>query len=409
MAVGRAAATRKIRVLRVIARMNLGGPAHHVSILSGRLGECYETLLVSGRIPSYEASAEHLAERHGARLEKLRALGPELRPHADLWALVELIRIVRRFRPDIVHTHTAKAGFLGRLAARLAGARRPLIVHTFHGHVLEEYFGRLESAVYRQLERLAARASDALIGVSKATVDDLVRLGVAPRTKFRVIPIGLDLEPFASVDAQAASAIRVEAGVQPGEVLVTFVGRLAPVKRPELALRAIASARKQGARVRLAVVGDGELRPRLEQHAAELGITDAVRFVGWRADTTAIAAATDIAILTSADEGTPVWLIEAAAAGTPGVSTNVGGVADVVVDGTGFCVAPGDDDALADHLSRLAADTALRHVLGKHAQSHVLSTFSIDRLVTDVDDLYRELLAQRAELRRERCVASVAS
>jgi glycosyltransferase involved in cell wall biosynthesis len=400
---------RKIRVLRVIARMNLGGPAHHVSLLSGRLGDEYETLLVAGRVPPSEASAEYLAARNGARLKTLSALRPEIRPWSDARAFAQLTRTVRQFRPDIVHTHTAKAGFLGRFAARSAGSPRPVIVHTYHGHVLERYFGRVQNHTYCRLERLAGRRSDVLIGVSQATVDDLVRLGVAPRSKFRVVPIGLDLARFASVDNEARSAFRAEAGVQRGDVLVTFVGRLASVKRPELAVEAIARARQRGAPVRLAIVGHGNLRPSLELLADELGVREMVRFLGSRSDTTAIAAATDVAILTSANEGTPVWLIEAAAAGTPSVATNVGGVADVVIDGAGFSVAPHDEEGLADRLCRLAADAELRRALGARAQAHVLDTFSIERLLSDVRSLYRELLAGRAELGRAQCVASAAS
>jgi glycosyltransferase involved in cell wall biosynthesis len=394
---------RKIRVLDVIARLNLGGSAHHVSLLSGRLGHEYETLLVAGRVPKHEASAGFLAERHGARLETLSALGPEIRPHSDARALAELVQVVRRFQPDIVHTHTAKAGFLGRLAARVAARPRPAIVHTYHGHVLEQYFGRFQSRVYRRLERQAGVLSDVLIGVSQATVDDLVRLGIAARSKFRVIPYGLELAPFTSVDEEARCAIRAEAGVQPGEVLVTFVGRLAAVKRPELAVQAIAQARQRGAPVRLAIVGHGELHPGLQGLADELGVRDIVRFLGWRSDTTAIAAATDVAILTSANEGTPVWLIEAAAAGKPGIATNVGGVADVVVDGAGFRVGSDDEEALVEGLCRLAADAELRRSLGTRAQAHVLKTFSIERLLSDVRSLYRELLAGRAERESARC------
>jgi glycosyltransferase involved in cell wall biosynthesis len=350
-----------------------------------------------------------LARRYGARLETLPALGPEIRPWSDAQAFGELIRIVREFRPDIVHTHTAKAGFLGRSAARVARRSRPAIVHTYHGHVLEQYFGRVENRVYCRLERLAGRASDVLIGVSQATVDDLVRLSVAPQRKFRVIPIGLDLAPFGSVDEAARATIRAEAGVHPDEMLVTFVGRLASVKRPELAVRAIAHARQRGAAIRLAVVGHGDLRPSLEQLADELGVREAVRFLGWRSDTTAIAAATDVAILTSTSEGTPVWLIEAAAAGKPGIATDVGGVADVVVDGAGFRVGSDDEEALVDGLCRLAADAELRRSLGTRAQAHVLNTFSIERLLSDIRSLYRELLAGRAELGSARCVASAAS
>src|SRR5436190_5338874 len=182
--------------MRIIARLNMGGPAHHVGYLSSLLDpDRYETVLFHGEVGSGEADLSDAADRLGVRRETVPGLRPELRPVDDLRALLYLVRAVRRFRPDVVDTHTAKAGMLGRLAAAIAVRPRPVIVHTYHGHVLEGYFGPLRNAFYRSLERGLARVSDVLIGVSSATVDDLVRLRVADRSKFRVIPIGLDLEP----------------------------------------------------------------------------------------------------------------------------------------------------------------------------------------------------------------------
>jgi len=387
--------TEATRVLRVIARLNIGGPAHHVSILSGRLDpRRYRTLLVHGRIASGEGSFERLAEREGCAVEVLPGLGPEIRPLGDLRALLGLVRVMRRFRPHIVHTHTAKAGFLGRLAAVLCPGPRPILVHTYHGHVLEGYFGRRTTAIYRFLERRLAAVSDCLIGVSRATVDDLVRLRVADRARFRVIPIGLDLERFRQPDAEAALALRRVCGVGEGEVLAAFVGRLVPIKRVDLVLRATAEARRRGAPLRLLVAGDGELRPGLELLAAQLGLRDAVSFLGYVPDASAVAAAADLAILASDNEGTPVALIEAAAAGRPAVATAVGGVPEVVVPGAGLLVPRGDHAALAGALARCAGDPSLRAKLGARAREHVLLSFSAERLLSDVEDLYEELLAR---------------
>jgi glycosyltransferase involved in cell wall biosynthesis len=382
--------------MRVIARLNMGGPAHHVSLLSGMLDRSrYETLLLHGEVGTGEASLEAVAHRLDARLEAVPGLRPELRPADDLRALMALVRHVRRFRPDIVHTHTAKAGMLGRLAAVLAGRPRPVIVHTYHGHVLEGYFGPLRNAFYRGLERALARASDRLIGVSQATVDDLVRLRIANRSKFRVIPIGLNLDPFLTSDREDGAAFRREAEAGDDEVLLTFVGRLVPIKRVDVLLRAVAHARKQGARLRVVIVGDGELRPELEQQAAELGIADHLYFAGYREDMLPVVAASDIAVLSSDNEGTPVSLIEAAAAATPAVATRVGGVADVVTPDTGILAPAGDSDALGDAIARLAADPELRTEMGERARNHVRARFSVERLVEDIDQLYSELLHQR--------------
>ena len=385
----------RIKVMRVIARLNMGGPAHHVGFLSGLLDpDRYETVLFHGEVGSGEAELSDTADRLGVRRETVPGLRPELRPIDDLRALVYLIRAVRRFRPDVVDTHTAKAGMLGRLAAAIALRPRPVIVHTYHGHVLEGYFGPLRNAFYRALERGLARVSDALIGVSSATVDDLVRLRVADRSKFRVIPIGLDLEPFLSSSAEDGAAFRAEAGAAGGETLLTFVGRLVPIKRLDVLLRAFAHA-SRGAGMRLAIVGDGELRAELEQQARDLGVADRVWFAGYRGDMVAVAAAADLAVLSSDNEGTPVWLIEAAAAAKAAASTDVGGVADVVTPETGLLAGPADSDQLGDAIAALASDAERRKAMGESARSHVRDRFSAARLVRDIDELYQELLATR--------------
>ena len=381
------------RIVRVIARLNMGGPAHHVGLLGSRLDpERYETVLLYGQVGAGEDSLEDVVRARGAAMARVPGLRPELRPHDDARALASLVRAIRRLKPDIVHTHTSKAGMLGRYAAVMAGGRRPKIVHTYHGHVLEGYFGAVKNATYRGLERRLATVSDALIGVSSATVDDLVRLNIAPREQFRVIPIGLDLEPFLTATPADGAAFRAEAGVQEGEVLLTVVGRLVPIKRVDVLLRAVAHARGEGAPVRLAIVGDGDLRSELEALASALGVADNVWFAGYRADMLPVTAASDIAVLSSDNEGTPVWLIEAAAAATPAVTTNVGGVADVVNDDTGLLAQAGDFRSLGGAMAALAADSPGRVAMGTRAREHVAGRFSTHRLVSDVEALYTELL-----------------
>lgn len=391
---GAAPSTSKpVRIVRVIARLNMGGPAHHVGLLGSRLdSERYETLLLHGEVGAGEDSLEDVVRALGSPMARVPGLRPELRPHDDARALGSLVRAIRRLRPDIVDTHTAKAGMLGRLAAVLAGEPRPKIVHTYHGHVLEGYFGPVKNATYRGLERRLATVSDALIGVSGATVDDLVRLGIAPREQFRVVPIGLDLSPFLDATPADGAEFRAEAGLREGEVLLTFVGRLVPIKRVDVLLRAVAHARGRGAPVRLAVVGDGELRPELEALASELGLAGSVWFAGYRASMVPVAAGSDIAVLSSDNEGTPVSLIEAGAAAKPAVSTRVGGVPDVVIPETGILVDAGDSAALGEAIAQLAGDAEARARMGALAREHVAQRFSVERLVEDMDALYDELL-----------------
>jgi glycosyltransferase involved in cell wall biosynthesis len=378
----------------VIARMNLGGPAHQASLLSGRRfdPERYETLLVHGQPAPGEESMADLAASEGARTLYLPSLRQPVNPLHDSRALKDLASIARRFRPDLVHTHTAKAGFLGRSAALMAVRPRPALVHTFHGHVLEGYFGPAKTRLYQQLERTLGSRTDRLIGVSKATVDDLVRLGVAPREKLTVIPLGLDLEPFSHLAAGAGSGLRAELGVEDDRALLVFVGRIVPIKRLDLLLRAFTRATADGARAHLAIVGDGETREDFERLASELGVDSAVSFLGYRRDLPTIAAAADAAVLSSDNEGTPVWLIEAGAAGRPAIATDVGGTSEVVTPETGLVVPPDDEESLAVAISELSRDAELRQAMGNRAREHVLSRYSVDRLLSDMYALYRELL-----------------
>jgi UDP-N-acetylmuramyl pentapeptide phosphotransferase/UDP-N-acetylglucosamine-1-phosphate transferase/glycosyltransferase involved in cell wall biosynthesis len=391
---------RPVRILRVITRMNVGGPAYHVSLLSGRLDPTrYDTLLVSGKVGRSEGSFERLAEEYGARLETVNALGPQIRPLADLHAFTALVGIVRRFRPDIVHTHTAKAGLLGRAAALFVPRRRPIIVHTYHGHVLEGYFGRLQTAFYRILERAIARCTDCLVGVSQATVDDLVRLGVAPPNRFRVISLGLELDRFKRANGGDRKRFRSEVGVKDDELLLAYVGRLVPIKRVDRAIRAVAQARAAGAPVRLAVVGDGHLRRELEQLAESLQLDGHVRFLGYRSALEEVTAGCDAALLTSDNEGTPVALIEAAATGRPAVATAVGGVPEVIHD-AGLLVAAGDDQGLAASIMQFAERPELRDEMGRRARTRVLERFTSERLLSDIEALYDELLSKRRQVGR---------
>jgi glycosyltransferase involved in cell wall biosynthesis len=387
---------RRLRVLRIIGRLNMGGPAHQAALLSGRRfdPERYETLLVHGSLAPGEASLADLAEEEGATVRFLPELRHPVQPLRDPRALLKLIGVAREFKPDLVHTHLAKAGFLGRQAA-LALRPRPAIVHTYHGHVLEGYFGAAKSRLYLQLERSLARFTDCLIGVSQATVDDLVRLRVAAPERFRVVPLGLDLDRLADADGELRGRSRDELGVASGDVLLLFVGRVVRIKRIDLLLRALARARQSEPRLRLAVVGDGELRPGLEGQAAELGIAPEVLFLGYRRELRPLLAAADVAVVSSHNEGTPVSLIEAGAAGLPAVATDVGGVRDVVGGEGGLLVPRGDAEALAAAFVRMASDAELRAACGRAARRRSLGRYGIERLIGDIDALYAELAASR--------------
>ena len=387
-------ARRGVRVLRLFSRLNVGGPSVHVILLTAGLEDRgYETRLVVGQESPHEGNLFDLAASKGVVCVVMPGLGREVRPWRDLRALVGLYRMMRRFRPHIVHTHTAKAGMLGRLAARAAGV--PVVVHTFHGHVLRGYFGPLTTTLYRAMERRLGASSDVLVAVSDAVKRDLVALGVAPATKIRVIPLGLDLEPLAGVLPRGS--LRAEAGVPEGAPLVGIVGRLAPIKDVGTFLRAAAAARVAAPAARFAVVGDGEERARLEAERGRLGLEDSVFFHGWRRDMAAVYGDLDVVVNCSRNEGTPVALIEALAAARPVVATRIGGTPDLLGDGRrGLLVPPGDPGALAAGILDALRRSEPVLARAREGQAYVLAHHSSRRLVDDVDSLYRELLSRPA-------------
>jgi glycosyltransferase involved in cell wall biosynthesis len=387
-----------IRVLRAIARLNMGGPALHVSYLSAGLRDRgYETTLVAGTVSRGEQSMAYVAEELGVHVVTIPHLHREISPLRDLLATARLARMMRAERPTILHTHTAKAGAVGRVAALLAGrARPPIIVHTFHGHVLRGYFGRFWTSVFRQLERMLARITDALVAVSPEVRDELVALGVAPASKFRVIRLGIALDTRIPPDDAARAETRRVMGIPDDRFVVGWIGRMTAVKRTDVVLQSFRALRENGIDALLCMVGDGPDRKGVEELADELEIVRHCLFTGYQEDVAPFFAAFDVFVLPSGNEGTPVTAIEALAAGCPVVATRVGGVPDVVTDGEdGFLVAPAAVDELAARLAELARDPMLRARMGASGRDRMRERYSVDRLIDDTDRLYRELLAEK--------------
>jgi glycosyltransferase involved in cell wall biosynthesis len=302
-------------------------------------------------------------------------LGRELAPTADAITLIKLWGLIRRFRPHIVHTHTAKAGAVGRVAARLAGV--PLVVHTFHGHTFRGYWGPFGSRGVVAIEQMLARLTDRLIAVSDRVRDDLIEFRIGPPEKIAAIPLGLDLEPFAQMERSPSE-----------EPIVGIVGRLVPVKNHALFLEMARRLIRGGFSGRFVVVGDGELRGELEKSTVDLG--DRVAFTGWRRDLPQVYSQLSVVVNTSINEGTPVALIEAMAAGVPVVATAVGGAPDVVRPGeTGWLAPGGDADALAESVKAALRDDGR---IAARAQAEVLERYSKERLIRDVEKLYESLV-----------------
>jgi glycosyltransferase involved in cell wall biosynthesis len=383
-------------VLRVIARLNMGGPALHVAYLSAGLKDRgYETTLVAGSLALGEESMSSVAERLGVPIVTVPELHREISPLRDLRSVHHVAELIRELRPQILHTHTAKAGAIGRLAAMLAGdAAPPIVVHTFHGHVLRGYFGPLRSGFFRLLERWLAKRTTSLIAVSPEVRDDLVSLGIAPVEKFAVVRLGIELDSRVGSPDGNGQEMRRQLGIPADRFVVGWIGRMTGVKRTDDVLLAVKRLRDRGVDAALCMVGDGPDRDAAERRAHELGIVRDSFFLGYQDDVAPFYAAFDALILPSANEGTPVSAIEALAGGRPVVATRVGGVPDVVRDGVdGFLVEPGDVDAMADRLAALAEDADLRRRMGDAGSADVHQRYSVERLLDDVDALYRRLLA----------------
>jgi glycosyltransferase involved in cell wall biosynthesis len=382
-----------IRVVRLFSRLNIGGPAIHVILLTAGLEQRgYRTRLVVGKETPREGNMLSLAAAKGVQCEAMVGLGREIQPVADVRAFIGLVRLIREFRPAIVHTHTAKAGVLGRLAARLAGV--PVVVHTFHGHVLRGYFGPVKTAVFRRLEAGLGRMADALVAVSDSVKQDLVALGIADGNRIRVVPLGLDPEPFAG--ALGRGALRRDWNVPAEAPLVGMVGRLVPIKDVPTFLQAAVLVHKALPNSHFALVGDGEERSLLQSHVAQLGLEKSVHFLGWCRDLAAVYGDLDVVVNSSRNEGTPVALIEALAAARPVVATRVGGTGDLLQEGAfGRLVPPGDPAALAAAILDCVRDPAAASARALAGRALVVERYSAARLVQDIDALYRDLLAGR--------------
>lgn len=377
-------AGESVRVLRIIARMNVGGPAWQSSVLTrGLAGHGYETRLLAGRVDKGEADFVALRDPDLPVVD-IEGLGRSVRIGGDLRAFVSICREIRRFRPHIVHTHTAKAGVLGRLAAFVN--RVPVRVHTFHGHVLHGYFSPPVSRLVRLVERVLARGTTALVAVGERVRDELVEAGIGQRDRFAAIAPGVEEPP--AIDREIARQLL---GLPLEVPVVMFVGRLTAIKRPDRLVEAFGMVLERIPEAVLAVAGEGELLEEVRRSVERLG--DSVRLLGWQSDVGRLYAAADLVVISSDNEGMPMTLIEAAMAGVPGVTTDVGSASEVVVHGsTGLVVAPDARD-LADAIIVLLVDDDRRSDMGRAAAEQAIVRFGAARLVADHVALYRRIIA----------------
>lgn len=382
------------KIVRIITRLNIGGPAIHVILLSSEFNRAgYKDILVCGRTSAAEGDMLYYAKEKGVAPICVNDLGRDISFWKDIKAFFAILSIMIRERPDIVHTHTAKAGTLGRLAAIFAGV--PVKVHTFHGHVFDGYFNPLKAKVFILIEKFLALFTDRVVVVSDEVKNDIVdKLKVTNRSKSVVIPLGLELENFLRCESRRGS-FRKRFGLSDDMLLVGIVGRLVPIKNHRIFLDAakqILDARP-GSKVKFLVIGDGELGGYLKEYAKKIMLGEDVRFTGWMDDLPAVYSDLDIVALTSLNEGTPVSLIEAMASARPVVATSVGGVADIVRDGyNGLLAGSNDAGDFSRKLLRLIDDKKMRIEFGERGRELVREKYSKDRLVKDIKDLYEECL-----------------
>jgi glycosyltransferase involved in cell wall biosynthesis/uncharacterized protein involved in exopolysaccharide biosynthesis len=399
---------RPLKIIRVIGRLNIGGPAVHAVLLTAGLNDdSFRSTLVAGSVGSSEGDMLYFARQHGVNPVIVPALGREISWRDDLVAFWKLYRLFVWERPDIVHTHTAKAGVLGRLAAVLAGV--PIRIHTFHGHVFHGYFGFLRTNLFLMIERFLAYFTTRIVAISTAQLAELSdRYRIARREKFAVIPLGLDLTPLLQIGRKGGSA---KPGANEKAITIGLIGRLVPIKNPQMAVAVLHRLRERvaGLDVVLVVAGDGELKSELQNMVGQAGLDGRVLFTGWKEDLSELYARLDLVIITSLNEGTPVVLIEAMASALPFVATRVGGIPDLMVGAeevvhgpggqplfslfaNGALVEAGNVEGFTAALDHILQNEAQRRGMGAVGRSFVSERFSKERLVHDTYALYQDCL-----------------
>lgn len=389
------------KVLRIINRLNLGGPTYNAAYLSKFMAPEYETLLVAGMKDESEASSAFITESLGLEPIYIKNMHRSLNPIKDRKAYKEIVKIIREFKPDIVHTHAAKSGTLGRLAAINEGV--PVVLHTFHGHIFHSYFNPLKTKLFLNIERYLAKKSSKTIAISQKQFEELCNdFKIDKPEKFAIVPLGFDLERFYDNKEEKRKTFREKYNLAETDIAIGIIGRLVPVKNHKFFLEAISLLKKQTKKsVKAVIIGDGELKEEIFSDAKELNLqidsinkpTTDIIFTSWIKNVDVALPGLEIVALTSLNEGTPVSLIEAQAAGVPIVSTRVGGIEDVVAENETALLAEKDDlDLFVKHLLYLVDNATEREKFSKKGVEVVKTKFHYLRLVNDMKELYKSLL-----------------
>nr|WP_299206745.1 glycosyltransferase [uncultured Brumimicrobium sp.] len=386
---------RKIKVVRIINRFNIGGPTFNATFLTKFLGDDFETTLIGGVPDEGEKDSLHILKEYGVEPIVIPDIQRNLSLSNDYKAYKKIKRILQEIQPDIVHTHASKAGFLGRAAA--ISLNIPVVVHTFHGHVFHSYFGPLKTGLFKQIERYLARKSTGIIAISALQKKELVEVHkIAPANKVQVIPLGFDLKKFSEDTDAKRKQIRQEYGLKDDEVAIAIVGRLAPVKDHDYFLQVIENVLSSTeVPIRVFIVGDGSEKEHIQQKVAAINQKHpgSIIMTSWIFDISTFNQGMDIVCLTSRNEGTPVSIIEAQASGLSVVATDVGGVRDILADGqAGFVIKRENIETYIDKLRLLIEDPSLRNKFANFGKQSVMDKFSYHRLVKDMSSYYKTLL-----------------
>lgn len=391
------------KVLRIINRFNLGGPTYNVAYLSKYMAPEFDTLLIGGKNGNHEGSSDFILKDLGLHSILIPELQREINYRNDYLAYQKIKNIIKRWQPDIVHTHATKAGVLGRLAASRMNI--PVIVHTYHGHIYHSYFNKARTAIYKKIDRNLAKKTSMIIAISDKQKQELANEHkIAGIERFNVIPLGFDLERFQTNHNEKRQAFRNKYKIADDTVAMGIVGRLTHIKNHKLFLDAFARTKASThKKIQAFIIGDGELKKYLHNHAAKLGLSISysseykpgsdVVFTSWIKHIDRVYPGLDIACLTSVNEGTPVSIIEAQAANTPVVTTNVGGIENAVIPGKTAMLAKNQNlDDYTEKLTSMVNDDNLRQKMGAAGWDFVKNNFHYTRLVDDMKTLYNQLL-----------------
>ncbi|MDA3882584.1 MAG: glycosyltransferase [Bacteroidales bacterium] len=395
------------KIVRILNRFNVGGPTYNVAYLSKYIGDDFETVLIGGEKNESEASSEYILDDLDLSYTIMPQMRRSINPFQDILALWHIIKIIRRHKPDIVHTHAAKAGTLGRIAAILCGV--PIIVHTFHGHVFHSYFSTWKTKIFLIIERFLAKKSTVIIAISDIQKKELgEEYRICNPDKIHVIPLGFKLNSFIEGIPKKRHTFRETYQFSENTIVVGIVGRLVPVKNHELFLQAFQHCVRHTQKdIRACIVGDGELKEYLYSVCESLGLSyatperayngESVIFTSWIQEVDEVYAGVDVVCLTSKNEGTPVSLIEAQASGKPIVSTNVGGIENIVEEGKTALLSENNESDFSQKLLHIIEDDVLRTNMSSYASDVIVSKFDYPTLCTNMNRLYNKLLKKQLE------------